>query len=119
MDGGDKPPSVARLLQTIPRKVGATATNDAHVTAAENGFDRQDLAAGQKIWIDGALKALRSAHLVNGDDDALIWTGEPDKDYKVKFGTRGKEKPYTYLQRRLTQVQPRCLHAWHSRCRSV
>lgn len=95
MDGGNKPPSVARLLRIIPGKVGATATNDAHVTAAENGHDRMDLKAGQKIWIEGALKALRDAELVNGDDEALIWLGKEGKDYKVKFGTRGKERFYT------------------------
>jgi hypothetical protein len=95
MDGGDKPPSVARLLRIIPRKVGATATNDAHVTAAENGYDRKDIKAGQQIWIEGAIEALRKAKLVDGDDDALIWLGNDNTNYKVKFGTRGKERIYT------------------------
>ena len=83
-DGGVKPPSRADLLARVPEKVG-THRNDGHVTAHENGFDRQDYRKGYEIWIDGCVEALRAAGLVGGDNGTLTWIGDEDGHWKVPF----------------------------------
>lgn len=84
MDGGSKPPSMDVLVSRVPREIG-TARNDGHVTAAKNGLDREDYKAGYRIWVEGAVAALREAGLVDGPDSALKWLGKPDEDRKVPF----------------------------------
>lgn len=80
-----KPASLDSLARTVPGKF-STAVNDGHVTAAENGLDRNDYRAGQRIWIEETVAALRRAGLVDGPDDAIVWTGPQDGTWKVKLG---------------------------------
>jgi hypothetical protein len=84
MDGGAKPPSMADLERLVPRQVG-TARNDGHVTAAANGLDRDDYHAGYRVWLAGAVTALRKAKLVDGADDTLRWAAPADGRWKVSF----------------------------------
>jgi len=88
-----KPVSLDYLLRVVPGQF-ATSTNDGHVTAAENGLDRNDYQAGQRIWIEETVAALRKAGLVEGDDDALVWAVEQNGVWKVPF--RSKIAPTVY-----------------------
>lgn len=81
-----QPVSLDFLSRVVPGQF-ATAVNDGHVTAAENGINRNDFKAGQRIWIEEAVAALRKAGLVDGPDDALVWTAEQDGIWRVKFRT--------------------------------
>jgi len=87
-----KPVSLQFLVNVVPGQF-ATSTNDGHVTAAENGLDRNDYRAGQRIWVEEAVTALRKAGLVDGPDDALVWTSGQDGTWQVRFG-RGKPTIY-------------------------
>jgi hypothetical protein len=86
MEGGDKPPSRATLYRRAPKLVGPTATNDGHVTAAENGLPRADSAAGQRLFVDFWIDRLRQEGWVDGADDALRWTGPLTGDMRIKVG---------------------------------
>jgi len=88
-----KPVSLNFLVQVVPSQF-ATSTNDGHVTAAANGLDRNDYRAGQRIWIEEAVAALRKAKLVDGPDDALEWIADQDGTWRVPF--RPKIKPTIY-----------------------
>lgn len=89
MDAGTKPASIDHLLRVVPREI-STAHNDGHVTAAESGLDRNDFQAGWRIWVTEAVAALRRAKLIDGPDDALRWSAEPDGEWRVPFGARNR-----------------------------
>lgn len=80
-----KPVSLDFLCRVVPSQF-ATSRNDGHVTAAENGLSRDDYVAGQRIWVEETVVALRKAHLVDGADDALSWIAAKDGSWKVKLG---------------------------------
>jgi hypothetical protein len=64
------------------------------VTAAENGLSRDDYRAGQRIWVEEAVAALRKAKLIDGTDDELVWVADQDGVWKVPF--RPGHKPTVY-----------------------
>jgi hypothetical protein len=79
-----KPASFDFLFRVVPSQF-ATATNDGHVTAAESGLSRDDLAGGWRIWIEETVAALVRAGLVREIDDGYEWAVEQDGLWKVKF----------------------------------
>ena len=79
-----KPVSLDFLYRVVPSQF-ATSTNDGHVTAAENGLDRNDFAAGQRIWVEEAVAALKAAGLAEGTDP-FTWAVPQDGSWQVKFG---------------------------------
>jgi hypothetical protein len=80
-----QPASLDFLNRVVPSQF-ATARNDGHVTAAENGLSRDNFVAGWQIWIEETVAALRKVKLVDGPDDALVWTADQDGTWKVRFG---------------------------------
>ena len=83
MEGGDRPPSRQTLYRKAAKRVGSTAVNDGHVTAALNGLPRNDFIAGQRMFVDFWLDRLRAEGWVGGDDDALVWTGPLTGDMDI------------------------------------
>lgn len=93
--GGDQPPSRGTLYRRAPKLVGPTAVNDGHVTAALNGLDRNDTLAGQRLFVDFWLAELRHVGWVEGDDDAIRWTGPLTGDMKIT--PRGERAAFSVL----------------------
>jgi len=88
MDGGSNPPSMNRLYDLIPSRVG-TAVNDGHVTAGEvfGEKSRDDFRMGQRFIIDEVVTVLRERDIVAGDDSALVWTRPLDGVLQIEVDT--------------------------------
>lgn len=83
--GADQAPlSIDDLIRRVPNQVG-TARNDGHVTAAENGYDRNDHQAGYRLWITGIVDALTKARLVEPTDTGVRWIGDDSKTHQIRF----------------------------------
>ena len=80
-----EPVSLDFLARVVPNQF-ATAQNDGHVTAAENGLDRKDFVAGQRIWVEQAVAALVKAKVVGAENGGYRWVAEQDGEWTVRFG---------------------------------
>jgi hypothetical protein len=87
MDGGDKPPSIDRLIGAASKRV-TTAENDGWVTARENKLDPDDYKAGWRIIVEEIVELLTKKGLVENGGDGLRWTGPQTGDMYVTWGGR-------------------------------
>lgn len=107
MDSGSHPLSMSRLVLMIPSRVGATAINDGHVTAAIVFGEerRKDYKAGQCFIIEEMVQLLIDHNLViKNSDETYRWIGEFDGEWKLNVDGRTMVV-YGQRERRLAHDQ--------------
>jgi hypothetical protein len=84
MDGGNSPPSLDRLMITVPPKI-LTRESDGHCTAAAAFGEkrRKDKEDGWKVIISEMVLVLREQGFVGGSEQGLTWIKPVDGKWTV------------------------------------